>query len=271
MPTNKKGEVSPRLYRKLWMSHVWGTPVPMMHRKLLDIVSDDFDDDILVGEVYIHGGDRIPDLVSVLDRRNTPRRWKYNKQAFKHVGLDRFKPCHHCGRIYPGKDDPDYLLRSEILSQAPRVLWASLLVSPKTRKKTDFRDNSDWAKMDVTEVPVFDTPADPIPTPYPEYWEELDASLATIGIELPPRRISIHKSQKPGPWINARIKERGKQQCVVPASSFLFWTMVFYVRYRALFEPKVAERVDHWNDDELFNFVKDSHEFSRGQTSYFPI
>jgi len=271
MPTNKQGEVSPNLFSKLWMSHVWGTPVPMMHRKLFDAVSDDFDDDILVGEVYVLGGDRIPDLVSLLDRRHVPRRRKYAKGLFRHPSMSEFMPCHHCGRVLPAKCNPEYLLAGELESAAPRLLWGHVLLGPKTRRRCDFENKDKWPQLRIDEVPVLETPADPIPTPYPESWDELEASFAAIGLQLPARRISVNRTERPGPWLSQRIERLGKQLCHVPVAHDKYWTMVFFVRYRALFEKKVAERVDHWSDEELYDFVKDSQEFSRGLTSYFPV
>lgn len=270
-PTNRKGEVSPHSYTRMWMAHVCGTVVPIMHRRLFEAVADDLDGHILTGDVYVLGGDRIPDLLSVLDRRRVPRRQPYSKANFRHAGMDAFRPCGCCGRIDTQRQDPGYLLSSEIANRSPRVLWASLLVSPETRRKNSFEDRQQWPGLEVTEVPQIDVPADPLPSPLPTTWDDLDASLRNLGLRFPVRKLSKSDPSWSGAWNQARIDRMGHHACMAAGGEKIYWTMVFYVRYRALFEPEVATRIDHWSDDQLFHFVKDSHEFSRGQTSYFPV
>lgn len=270
-PTNRKGEVSPHSYGKMWIAHVCGTVVPIMHRRLFDAVADDLDGHILTGDVYVPGGDRIPDLLSVLDRRRVPRRQPYSKANFRHPGMDAFRPCGCCGRIDTQRQDPGYLLSSEIANRSPRVLWASLLVSPETRRKNSFEDRQQWPSLKVIEVPQIDVPADPLPSPLPTTWDDLDASLQSRGLRLPMRKLSKSDPSWNGAWNQARISRAGYDACVTGATEQKYSTMVFYVRYRALFEREVAKRIDHWSDDQLFRFVKDSHEFSRGQAPYFPV
>ena len=271
MPTNKKGEVSSHFYKKMWIAHVFGTVIPVMHRQLLDAIAEDLDDQVLIGDVYILGGERIKDLVSVLDRRRVPRRHVYGKSAFSHAGMDGFRPCGGCGRIDKNRLDPGYLLTAEIESRSPRVLWASLLISPETRRKNTFQDRQKWPSLRITEVPQLDVPADPLPTPLPATWDGLAESLDRLGISLPIRKLSTADPSCDGAWNHERIDRLGRDACVTGTSEQLYWTMTFYIRYRALFEPKVAERVDHWTDEQLYNFVKDSHDFSQGRTPYFPI
>lgn len=47
--------------------------------------------------------------------------------------------------------------------------------------------------------------------------------------------------------------------------------MIFYLRVRALFEPKVAQRIDDWDDDQLRRFIIEYHEATDGRVGYFPV
>lgn len=279
MPTNKKGELSPYHYRHAWMTLPFGTPIAVMHRKLFDVVSKDFDDDMLVGEVYIHGGDRVPDLVSVTDRVNLPWRIKYNPSMFRHPGMDRWYPCHFCGRVVTGVGPgPSYIYTPEMSSRAPRVAWANLLVSPETYSRTDFSDPEAWTKLTRNSVVESDTLLDPFPCPAVVYWDELEASFCDRGISFPIRKLALHRTTRPGPWIQRRIEKLGPEAALVdrslPYGSLDPGTlnnMIFYLRVRALFEPKVAQRIDDWDDDQLRRFIIEYHEATDGRVGYFPV
>lgn len=279
MPTNKKGEVSPHHYRHAWMTLPFGTPIAVMHRKLFDIISEDFDDDILVGDVYVFGGDRIPDLVSVVDRANLPWRMKYNKSMFRHAGMEGFRPCHHCGRVQTsGWDGPSYIYTPEMPNRAPRVAWSNLLLSPETCTRAKFDDRNEWTKLTCNSVQESGDLLDPFPFPCAMYWDDLESAMKQRGINFPLRKVDIHPTERPGPWIKKRIESLGKDAAVVDRSlthgdldSGTLETMIFYLRVRALFEQKVAERIDHWDDGQLRAFLIEYHDASWRAGSYFPV
>jgi hypothetical protein len=279
MPTSKKGTVSPRFYRHMWMSKPAGTPIAVMHRKLFDIVSEDFDDDILVGDVYIHGGDRIPDLVTVLDRVNLPRRCKYHKSLFEYPGMTGLMPCHGCGRVRGyGDDGPEYIYTPELPNRSPRIAWTDLLLSPETFRKANFLDRTEWKQLTCRKLREYNTMIDPFPYPSPMYWEEMVNAFSQRGIQFPQRRQNVFRSERPGEWIQRQIEIHGEESLLVdrgrPHGGIdpdTLETMIFYLRVRALFENKVAERIDHWDDDVLAQFLVEYHEATEGMPEYFPV
>lgn len=279
MPTNKKGELSSHHYRHAWMTLPFGTPIAIMHRKLFEIVSEDFDEDMLVGEVYLFGGDRIPDLVSLVDRVNLPWRIKYGPSMFRNPGMSGLYPCHACGRVITGGwDGPSYIYSPEMPNRAPRVAWANLLVCPETYSRSNFDDRKQWSKL--TKDPLIESGdlLDPFPVPAAVYWDELEAFFLKQGINFPIRRLDLSHTSNPGSWIQRRVERLGTDVAVVQGShkngtidSGTMDNMIFYLRVRALFEEKVAERIDRWDDDQLRAFLVEYHEASWRTGSYFPV
>jgi len=280
MPTNKKGGVSSHFYRHAWMTKPSGTQIAVIHRKLFDIVSEDFDDDILVGEVYIHGGDRIPDLISLVDRVNLVGRSVYSKSLFRYPGMSsRWAPCHYCGRDLAHRhNEPGYIFTEEYSRKSPRVTWASLLVNQETYAKAHFEDSSKWPKLNVGKVIESDRLLDPFPFPSPIMWDDMVKAMRERGVPFPDRLLDIHHTERPGPWIQQKILELGHKQVLLDTSLShglidpdTLNNMIFYLRVRALFEQKVAERIDHWDDVQLRSFLIEYHEASGSLGSYFPV
>lgn len=280
MPTNKKGEVSPHHYRHAWIFKPFGTPVTVIHRKLLDIVGEDFDENILVGDVYIHGGERIPDLFSIMDRTPLNGRRQYSKSQFKHPGTDDFlKPCHHCGRdITHRVASPGYIYTDEYAGKSPRVACASLLVSQDTYARACFTDSDEWKKLIIGRIPESDRLLDPFPFPCQIMWNDMVQAFRERGIVLPKRKLNILRLDRPGPWVQEQIKIHGEDEILIDRSKphgsiapMTLETAMFYLRVRALFETKVAERIDDWDDDQLRRFIIEYHEATDGRVGFFPI
>ena len=280
MPTNKKGEVSPHYYRHAWIFKPFGTPITVIHRKLFDIVSDDFDEDILVGDVYIHGGDRVPDLLSLIDRSPLNGRSQYRKSRFNYPGMDNFlKPCHHCGRDTTHRTTaPGYIYTDEYAGKSPRVAGASLLVSQETYARARFTDNDEWKKLTVDRIPESDRLLDPFPFPNQIMWNDMVQAFRDRGVPFPARKLNIPRQEKPGPWVQEQIKIHGEDEILIDRSKphgsiapMTLETAMFYLRVRALFEPKVAERIDNWDDDQLRQFIIEYHEATDGRVGLFPI
>ncbi len=283
MATNKsKNIVSPHFYRHMWVSLPYGTQITILHRQLVDVIGEDFDDDILIGEVFVQGGDRVHDLVSVIDRIQIPARMMYRKSWFSHPGSIRIDPCVMCGRFKGvGYGFPGYLYEPELSSRSPRIYRGSVLISPETFAKVDFSDNDRWKKLKVSKVPRVDGLLDPIPSPFPFTWEAFEAGFIAKGIEMPFHKMdymSLKKFHHSMPWLEARIKLYGEDEVVidrriVPSNieASTAGTMLFYLRMRALFEEKIAERIDGWDDKTLLRFLGEYKEATGGCVGYFPL
>ena len=273
MPTNRKlNIVAKTFYSKLWIFKPFSSPLTVIHRRLLDAIGEDFDENILLGEVYVLGGDRIPDLVSVVDRAPFPCRVRYRKSLFNHPGSPVLRPCLHCGRLHGFKQDsPDYILTGETQSRSPRFCKSEVLLSPETCQRSDFADQTVWPKLKMDSLKEHAEPADPMPVPYPVWWDEMEQWFTERGFDFPFHKVQPHPSIRFGPWITDRIRRLGKAACVGNAADDHRTSAVFYLRLRALFEPKVAERIDGLTDEDLIRYIADYSAATEHRVGYFPI
>jgi len=283
LPTNKKkGTVDPSFYKNLWTSISYSSPITILHRRFFDTISDGIDDQILIGDVYVLGGDRIADLVSVCDREHTPLRVKYGKTVFKHPLLKQWVPCQACGRFpeytHFGKR---YIYSKELPNRGVRILGGSVLMSPQEYRRGGFMSQAMWPKLKVEKIPEFDSLLDPVPSPYPQWWSEIEDAFSSVDVVLPFPMINLKKDEGPGSWIVQRSKELGHDLYLrytqEPSDGQVLAVMIFYLRLRALFEPNVAKRIDRWSDDELRRFMMEYYEVGRtighdySLVSYFPV
>jgi|GEM_PF-5063450 len=278
-PTNKmtKG-FSPYFYQNAWITNVYGLPMSIIHRRLLDVIGGYFDDGILLGDVIVSGGDQIHDLVSVIDIKAPQSRKKYRKSWFAHPGSANYYPCIECGRFrYRGEAWAEYIYSPEHESRAPRFYQGTLLLSPEIMAKADLLDKQSWPKLQCRKVKEYSVLLDPFPSPMPLWWSELEQFFEGKGARYPMHKVLLRDCNS-GRWIDERIEKQGRAACVVDPESGLGYmdpdtlaTMVYYLRVRALFEPKVAQRIDHWDDKQLEHFLIEYHESCKMLGPYFPV
>lgn len=277
-PTNKKTkEFSPHFYKNAWITNVYGIQMSIVHRRLLDVIGEYLDDDVLLGDVFVAGGDQIHDLVSVVDTAAQPCRDKYRKSWFDAPASRNMFPCLACGRFrYLGEDWPGYVYTPEHVSRAPRFYTGALLLSPEIMAKTDLRTKKNWPKLTCRKVKEFGVQLDPFPTPMPRHWDELDSFFQSKGIEFPFHKVC--RTDAGMEWVNERTARLGIDSCVVNISDIkgtvsadVLATMVFYLRFRAIVEPKIAKRIGHWDDQQLMQFLCEYCEASESLGNYFPV
>lgn len=277
-PTNKKTKIlSPHFYKNAWITNIRGIQMSIIHRRLLNVIGEYLDDDVLLGDVFVSGGDQIHDVVSVVDTASQPCRKKLRKSWFDApASRDNF-PCLECGRFrYACEDWPEYVYTPEHASRAPRFYTGSLLLSPEIIAKTNLLEKKSWPKLKCRKVKEFSVQLDPLPSPIPRYWEELESFFQSKGVEFP--FYKAHKVDAHMSWLEERIKRLGVESCIVDVSNIkgtvsaeLLATMVFNLRFRAIVEPKIAKRIDHWDDQQLMQFLSEYREASGSLGNYFPV
>jgi len=277
-PTNKASDtIAKHHYKNMWIASLRVIRMSLVHRRVIDTLMPDFDDDILIGDVIVQGGDQIHDLACVIDRGAFNGRKRYRSSWFNASEYRYWTPCPHCGfldRSYHWP--PSYIYSPEFPSRSPRVYQGQLLVPPEIATKHAFTDKDQWPTLKHSAVPEFDCQLDPFPTPMPQTWDELESFFIERGCDFPKVRFDdVIDSQR---WLVNRAERIGHDQCTIDVSGISgnalaggLANALFMLRLRALFETKVAERIDHWSDKEVMQFVVEYREASWCTGTYFPI
>ena len=277
-PTKKSNNtIAEHHYKAMWIAPLRVIRMSIVHRRVIDALMPDFDDDILIGDVIVQGGDQIHDLACVIDRGALPGRNRYRSSWFSASESSRWTPCPHCGRLdrswfWP----PTYICTPEFPSRSPRVYRGQLLVPPEIASEHAFTDKAKWPTLKHSTVPEFNCQLDPLPSPMPQTWDQLELFFSERGYEVPMLRFcEIDQSKR---WLSERAERIGHDQCLIDVSGISgnakaadLASALFMLRFRALFESKVAERIDHWSDKEVMQFVSEYREASWRIGTYFPV
>ncbi len=277
-PSNKKTKTfSPRFYKNAWITNVYGLSMSIVHRRLLDVIGPYLDESILIGDVFVAGGDQVHDLATVIDKAALPCRCPYRKSLFNSPASRNYFACLHCGSFrYFGKDIPGYVLSSEHLTRKPRFYAGALLLSPEIMASTDFLTKEKWPKLKCHKVKEYSVQRDPFPSPMPSFWDELESFFQSKGVEFPFHKVChIDENMK---WANDRMKKLGQESALTDVvniqgqiSADVLATIVFYLRFRAIVEPEVAKRIGHWTDQQIMQFVCEYREDTNWLIGYFPV
>lgn len=277
-PTRKSNNtIASHHYQAMWIAPLSVIRMSVVHRRVIDALRPYFDDDILIGDVIVQGGDQIHDLACVVDRGTLQGRNRYRPSWFKRSSSQRWRPCPYCGCL--GREHywtPTYIYTPDYLNRSPRVYQGQLLVPPEIANEHAFIDRDSWPTLKHFKVPEFSCQLDPLPSPIPGSWDELEAFFVDRGHAFPKVRFcSVDESQT---WLAERAERIGKDHCLIDVSDIAgrvnaeaLANYLFMLRFRSLIEPKVAERIDHWTDHEVMRFVTEYIDASGITGSYFPI
>ncbi len=278
-PSNKKHKtLSSHFYKNMAITNVYGIDMSIAHRKLIDELREYLDEDVYLGDVIVEGGDQVHDLVSVIDAGGVRARKKYSKNWFAYPGTEDIYPCLSCGRfIFQSDWWPGYVLTYEHSNRSPRFYPGAVLIPPEILSRCSFGTEELWPKLRIDRVPEYGVQLDPLPSPIPSYWSELEKFYYERGIELPFPK-TMRKTVRPDSWIQDRISQLGESACwIAPATgtsmldASTLETKLFYLRVRAIFEQKISERIDHWSDEQLRQFLVEYHEECKYLPGYFPV
>lgn len=276
LPTAKRSQsFNHKSIAKLWISQAYTSHVTIMHRRMLDAIGPYLDHNFLIGQAYLIGGEQISDLVTILDRKSIMLRVRYAQNELNDANRS-FMPCHECGRLLPyGSIGKRYLIQAELEDRSPRIVEGKLLLPPEIIDTLELRDRVRWPNMVVVPILAHDQLLDPIPSPYPGSWESFESFMIDRCGSMPFPRTCVPSYTNPGRWLNQRITEHGQEICLnferAHNTPYLHWTHLFFLRFRACFEQRVAVRIDNWSDDQLYQYLVDYHEASWRTGTYFPI
>lgn len=278
-PTNKKNRtVSKKFTDRLWISNVRSVDCSVVHRELFEVLKPYMSQGAVVGDVIIRGGDQIHELVTISDPGRPTPRVRYTKTMFDSSPiLHGWAPCHSCGRlIMRGNWWAQYIVSSEYEDRRVRFYPGAALVPPEVVEACGFRNPKSWPGMTVRPLPEFPVALDPMPSPVPATWEELETRFRSYGYELPFPKVCRYDLQSA--WIEDRAARLGEGACKLDVSS-VQGTMsceqlarqLFSVQMRRLFEERVWARTENWDEDTLKQYLVDYHAATNGYGGNFPI
>lgn len=276
LPTAKRSQsFNHKSITKLWVSRAYTSHATIMHRRMLDAIGPYLDHNFLIGRVYLIGGEPISDLVTIIDRKSVTLRVRYAQNELTYSNRS-FMPCHECGRLLPyGSIGKRYIVQDELEDRSPRILEGKLLLPPEIIQAFGLRDRVLWPSMVVVPILAHDHLLDPIPTPFPRSWEAFESFITDRCGSMPFPRTCVPSYTDPGQWLVQRMNERGQQVYLnfegARNMPFLHWTHLFFLRFRALFDQRVAKRIDSWSDEQLYQYLSEYHEASWRTGTYFPI
>jgi len=278
-PTNKKNHtVSKRFTDRLWVSSAGWVDCSVVKRELFEALESYVSPGVVVGDVVVRGGDQVHEMVAVSDPGAPAVRERYDQGMFNsNPTTHGWAPCHACGRLLKcGHWWSQYILSKEHDNRRVRFYKGAVLVPPEVAEACGFRDPARWPGMSVRPVPAFAEALDPMPSPTPGTWDGLEARFKDYGYELPFPKACRYDLQSA--WIEAREARLGKDACLIDVSS-VRGTMdcdqiakqLYSVRMRGLFELRVGERIEGWDDQTLIQFLVDYHAATNGYGGSFPI
>lgn len=276
LPTSKRNQsFNHKSVQRLWVSKAYTSHVTIMHRRMLESLGPYLDDNFVIGKVYLIGQESIDELVTVIDRKRVMLRVRYAQNKLDYNNRS-FMPCHECGRMLPyGSIGKRYVLLPELSDRSPRIVEGSLLLPPEIIESLKLRDRIRWPNLVINPVLACKELLDPIPSPFPATWEAFQSFIIERCGAMPFPRSCITGFSEPGDWVSKYIVRTGQPICLNIErghdTPYLHWTHLFFLRFRALFDKRVAERIDNWCDDQLFEFLQDYYQASWRTGSYFPV
>ena len=278
--TNKKQcTVSKRYTDRLWVSSAVWVACSIVHRSLLESLLPYVSPDLVVGDVFVRGGDQLHDLALVCDPSSPAVRTRYAKEFFcSSPSVHGWAPCHTCGRLLLRQNMwAQYLLSSEHSERYVRFYHGNALVPPEVLSACGFDNPDKWRGMSIRPVPEFEFALDPMPSPIPTNWDELEKRFGDIGYSLPFPKV-CRFDLKPD-WIEERAKRLGEDACRLDATVLnrrvdceTIASIFFEVRMRALFEERVGKKIDGWDDQRLLEYLVELYVATGGLAQYpFPI
>lgn len=278
-PTNKKQcTVASRYTDRLWVSGAGWADCSIIHRELFDVLAPHMSDGIVVGDVVVRGGDQVHELLVVSDPDAPTVRTRYSKDMFEsNPRIHGWAPCHGCGRLLKRRNWwAQYLLASEHADRKVRVYRGMVLTPPEVAEACGFRDPERFRGMSLRPVPSFLEPMDPMPSPTPMTWEELEERFAGYGYDLPFPKVCRYDLDPT--WINARVARLGEDACTLRLEGIQgsmecerIASRLFSVRMRGLFEERVGARIEGMDEQTLIQYLVDYNHATQGMGGSFPL
>lgn len=238
-----------------WISGALGSPIHVLNDPFYEAIAPDLDGSWHFGSVLRQTGETVPGIRTLLDPNRIKLRCSYSPTWFKYFPRG-FYACPHCGRFLPGAlGGTWYALASQIRDGYIRECETGLLVPQRTVERLELNSRRKWPRLELVKIPVFDDLRDPFPDPLPILWDEFVEWERSFGNEVPAPFFHGEPQEKRGPWVEAYSKSVG-----VPIES-LDWepddatSWLQSLRLRALWEPKIAERLDGIDDNALRRLV----------------
>lgn len=225
--------VTRQTLRTRWVDMVIGSPIPIIHMRLLEALGKDAPDRWLLGRVQLADGSVVDELRSVIDPWSIELRHVYRPTSFRHYGSARIEPCVECGRfVCSGFSSTWYTTEHEVTTKGVSISnWGHVLLPKRLVDGLGLYDRRTWNTGRLTKIEVFERAVDPLPSPLPVWWEEFEQYEASFGNRLPSRYVA---------------------------------TLVWLTRIRALWEPRVARAIDGMTDGQVQELLDEKErEMSR--------